>query len=232
MPFNYCHSCGSKLPDDAKYCPECGILLGSEGEEYADEEPVLLSTLLPRLLDAFENIAVRDFFRMMSAVKLIALRPQKYNEDRLKERYPHLFTMLLMATFAGTFKLYNDPVYGVWMAKLDFGNDVVQTIVSITVYLSLSTFFGAFAVIMARLVHSVLRLSIERDLFVRAMMTVFILFAFIIDILSPFWNIPVEKGLIIWGYYDIIKTFFTLLYGYLVYRGLLQSAEMKLQTAS
>ncbi|MBI3260455.1 MAG: hypothetical protein HYZ54_13430 [Ignavibacteriae bacterium] len=132
-----------------------------------------------------------------------------------------------MATFAGTFKLYNDPVYGVWMEKLDFGNDVVQTIVSISIYLTLSAIFGAFALIMARLVHSILKLSIERDLFVRAMMTVFILFAFFIDILSPFWNIPVQKGLIFWGFYDVVKTFFTLLYGCLVYRGLLQHTSIR-----
>ncbi len=231
MQFNYCHSCGGKLPDGAKYCPECGILLEAETEEYSDEEPVLLTTLIPRLLDAFENIAIRDFFKMMTAVKLITFRPLKYNEDRQRGRYPHLFTMLLMATFAGTFKLYNDPVYGVWMAKLDFGNDIVQTIVSISVYLSLSTFFGAFALVVARFVHTVLKLSVERDLFVRAMMTVFILFAFFIDMLSPFWNIPVQKGLIFWGYYDFIKTFFTLLYGVLVYRGLLQSTQSQLKIA-
>jgi hypothetical protein len=226
IPYNFCPACGAPPPHGANYCPACGAALhDTESIELRDDAPVTLTTFFPRLLDAFEHVAIRDFFRTLAAVKLLALHPFDYDSLRRQGKLPPLFTMLLMATFAGTFKLYNDPVYGPLMAKLDFGNDVAQTLVTILTYMVLSSFFGIWALLTARLVHIVLRLPIERDLFVRAMMTVFILFAFLIDILSPFWNIPVQRGVIFWGYYDLVKTVLTLIYGYLVYRGLRYESE-------
>src|SRR5262249_53318836 len=123
-------------PPRSRYCPECGSALGdfAAGDPDSDPDPVTLVTFFPCLLDAFEEVAIKDFFRTLAAARLVLLRPFEYEAMRRDGRLPRLYTMLLMATFAGTFKLYNDPVYGPWMKRLDFGDELVHAAVMIAVY--------------------------------------------------------------------------------------------------
>src|SRR4051794_8595263 len=173
VPYRFCPACGRELPARSRYCPECGSPLGPFATGDPEPDPVTLVAFVPRLLEAFEKVALRDFFRTLAAARLILLRPFEYEAMRRAGRMPPLYTMLLMATFAGTFKLYNDPVYGPWMKRLHFGDEVVHATVKIAVYMTLSTAFGMLALLVARGVHALLRLPVERDQFVRAMMTVF-----------------------------------------------------------
>lgn len=218
----FCTHCGKERSPKDNYCGNCGTAFARDLVESTTGYSITLRSFLPLVFDAFESISIKDFFSMLASARLIITKPHEYIRQEKERQLTPVFTMLVMATFTGVFKLAQDPVYSPFLHSLDVESDVSRTAIQLILYIVLALFFGIGSFFSALFWYYLLGIQIDRDLFVRAMMSVFCVFAFIFDAASPLWMPFVQNGSMPWLLPDIIRTLIVTVYSWLVGKGITQ----------
>jgi uncharacterized protein (DUF983 family) len=222
--YNFCPKCGKGWPDNANYCAACGhtkIETEILETDYLSATPITFINFFPRLFSAVENVSLRDFFMMFSTARLLVTKPFSYLTSQAEGKIVPVFTSIMMATFAGTFKCFQDPVYGPMLHKLDMDNEISETIVQFALYLVLASLFGLFAFILAKIGYRLFNLTaVAEDVFIRAMLVLFNVFSFVFDSASPVWMHFVYQGSIPWGLIDLLRGALILAFVPIIYSGL------------
>ncbi len=225
--YNYCPRCGKGWQPGADYCQGCGharVDVAVPETDYLSERPITFINFFPRLFSAIEHVSLRDFFLMISTARILITQPFQYLQKRREGLIVPVFTSIMMATFAGTFKCFQDPVYGPLLHKLDMSNEVAESIMQFVLYVVLASFFGLFAFVLSKIGYRVLRItSVREDVFVRAMLVLFNVFSFIADAASPFWMILIDNGTLPWGSVDVFRGVVILIYAFILFQGLKKS---------
>ncbi|MES2765070.1 MAG: zinc ribbon domain-containing protein [Bacteroidota bacterium] len=222
--INFCPFCGTQRVPEANYCARCGTDLESVLNEPEENLKITIGEFFPRLVDALEDVSIANLLKTISTAKNILLYPFRYAVYLREGKLAPLFTILVMATFAGAFKLFLHPFTKPLMEKLDMGNDVGNAMLQFVLYVFLATFFGYLAVVVARIIHSVLKLRVERTRFVYAMVSVFSILSFAADVVSPFWIAAIENGSVTWWQTEITRASITTIYCFLTYQSLRREA--------
>lgn len=224
--YNFCPRCGKPWQEKANYCSSCGHTK-QEAElpesDYLSDKPITLINFFPRLFSAIEHVSLRDFFLMWSTAWILVSQPFSYLEKKQEGKIVPVFTSLMMATFSGIFKCFQDPVYAPWLHKLDMNNEVAETIVQFALYVVLASIFGLFGFLMAKTGYYIFRIkAVSEDRFVRAMLVLYNVFSFVLDSASPFWMILVENGTIPYGSLtvDLFRAMLIFIYVPVIYQGL------------
>jgi hypothetical protein len=207
--YNFCPKCGKGWPDNANYCAACGhtkIETEILETDYLSPTPITFINFFPRLF---------------STARLLVTKPFSYLTSQAEGKIVPVFTSIMMATFAGTFKCFQDPVYGPMLHRLDMDNEISETIVQFVLYLVLASLFGLFAFVLAKIGYRLFNLTaVAEDVFVRAMLVLFNVFSFVFDSASPVWMHFVYQGSIPWGLIDILRGALILAFVPIIYSGL------------
>ena len=226
--YNFCPRCGKTWQPDADYCLSCGqarLDVALPETDYLSEKPITFINFFPRLFSAIENVSLRDFFLMITTARILIIHPFQYLQKKREGHIVPVFTSIMMATFAGTFKCFQDPVYGPLLHRLDMNNAVAESIMQFSLYVILASFFGLFAFVLAKIGYRLFRVTVvPEDEFVRSMLVLFNVFSFLADAASPFWMILVNNGTLPWGSVDVTRGFIILIYTYIITMGFRKSA--------
>jgi hypothetical protein len=225
--YKFCPKCGKEWLAGANYCAACGhtrIEKEILESDYLSTTPITFLNFFPRLFSALENVALRDFFLMFTTARVIITQPFSFWQKTLEGNVVPVFTSTMMATFAGTFKCFQDPVFGPLLHRLDMNNAISETIVQFVLYLALASCFGLFAFIAAKVGYRLFQLkAVPEDVFVRAMLVLFNVFSFLFDSASPVWMHFVYEGTLPWGAMDILRSVLILIFVPILYSGLKKS---------
>jgi hypothetical protein len=222
--YNYCPRCGKTWQPEADYCLSCGHARAETElpeSDYLSEKPITFVNFFPRLFSAIENVSLRDLFLMLTTFRVLLTQPFQYLHKRKEGKVVSVFTSMMMATFCGVFKCFQDPVYGPILHRLDMSNAVAESIMQFILYVILASFFGLSAFIISKIGYRFFQVkSVKEDVFVRAMLVLFNVFSFIADAASPFWMILVKNGTIPWGSVDLGRGVLILIYAYILFYAL------------
>lgn len=163
---------------------------------------------------------------MLVTFRILLIQPFQFLLKKREGKVVPVFTSIMMATFCGVFKCFQDPVYGPLLHRLDMSNGLAESIMQFVLYVVLASFFGLFAFGLSKLGYRVFGItSVSEDVFVRAMLVLFNVFSFVADAASPFWMILVYNGTIPWGSVDIARGVIILIYAYILFQGLKKPAS-------
>jgi hypothetical protein len=227
--YNYCPKCGKEWLNDANYCAACGhTKIENEISEtdYLSPTPITFLNFFPRLFSALESVSLRDFFMMFSTARILISQPFSFLQKQTEGKIVPVFTSTMMATFAGTFKCFQDPVYGPLLHQLDMTNAISETIVQFVLYIMLASFFGLFAFVLAKVGYRIFNFSaVSEDVFIRAMLILYNVFSIVSDSASPIWMHFVYEGQLPWGLIDVLRGVLILAFVPIIYAGLKRSTQ-------
>jgi hypothetical protein len=227
--YNYCPKCGKEWLKDANYCAACGhTKIENEISEtdYLSPTPITFLNFFPRLFSALESVSLRDLFLMFSTARILISQPFAFLKKQAQGKVVPVFTSTMMATFAGVFKCFQDPVYGPLLHRLDMSNQISETIVQFVLYIVLASLFGLFAFILAKAGYRMFNFSaVSEDVFVRTMLILFNVFSFVFDSASPVWMHFVYEGQLPWGLVDVVRGVLILIFVPIIYAGLKRGVQ-------